>query len=105
MTVGMVIYSLECGHAAGAPATLVSGRLYCAHHETMVAINGVIIYEWRAKCDNCKFGRWAGTSKSNAELFANGHSRRYSSHYVYAEYTINPEARKTLQKFEAWCAG
>jgi hypothetical protein len=98
----LVIYSLECGHAASAPATLVNGKLPCMWHEGIEKITGVVVYEWRAKCDSCSYARWAGTAKHTAELFANGHSRRNSTHRVYAEYVKNPVAVKTLEKFNAW---
>jgi hypothetical protein len=103
MAIGMIIYTLECGHAASAPASLVSGKLFCMWHLDVQMINGVVVYEWRANCDSCRFARWAGTSKQTAELFANGHNRRNVGHHVYAEYTINPEAVKTLTKYKAWC--
>jgi hypothetical protein len=95
-----VIYGLRCKHAVSAPSTLVNGKLYCPWHETLSTIEEVIIYEWRAKCDNCIYARWAGLDKGTAEIFANGHYRRNSTHRVAVEYTINPEAVKTKEKME-----
>lgn len=102
MSVPLVIYSLECGHAVAAPSTLVNGKLFCPWHDSMGAIDGVIIWEWRAKCDSCIYSRWAGLIKQTAELFANGHSRRNPTHHVFPEYTINPVSKGTQEKYDRW---
>lgn len=102
MTVANVTYTLECGHAASAPATLVSGKLLCKWHDEFSLISGVQVWEWRANCGSCRFARWAGQSKQTAELFANSHNRKNPTHHVDAEYTINAEARNTLRKFKEW---
>lgn len=98
----LVLYGLECGHAAPAPATLVSGLLTCAWCRTPKLISGVIEYEWAANCKDCTFKRWAGLSKHNAGIFANGHANRNSAHRVVVEYVKNPAAVTTSAKFNAW---
>lgn len=97
-----VLYSLKCGHAAPGPITLVNGVLTCAWHQTPQAIVGVIEYEWRAKCNNCTFSRWAGLSKQNAAIFADGHVRHSPAHTAVVEYTKNPMAVETAAKFAKW---
>lgn len=98
----MIIYALECGHAAPSAATLVNGVLRCAWHEEPKQIIGVIEYEWRANCLTCRFARWAGLSKHNAEIFARGHVQNNPSHKVQTEYVQNPEAIKTAAKMASW---
>jgi hypothetical protein len=71
-------------------------------HDDISPITGVHVYEWRAKCEDCKFSRWAGLGEATAGIFANGHWRRNPSHDVKTEYTINPEAVKTEAKFNEW---
>jgi len=98
----LILYSLKCGHAAPAPATLVSGSLECAWCHKVSTISGVITWEWCAKCVDCSYIRWAGLSKYNTGIMANGHVRRYPSHTVMSEYRENPDAVATADKFEAW---
>jgi hypothetical protein len=105
MSTPQIIYSLSCKHAAPGPATLVNGTLWCAWCDERNAITGVIIYEWKAYCRDCKFARWAGLSKHNAGIFATGHVRRNPGHTAGVEYTQNPEAVKTAGKIEAWQVG
>lgn len=102
MNTPLVIYSLECGHAVSAPSSLVNGKLFCPWHDSMEAINGIVVWEWRAKCDSCIYSRWAGLVKNTAELFANGHARRNPAHHVCAEYIVNPVAQKTQTKYVEW---
>lgn len=100
-----ILYALQCGHAAPAADTLVSGALKCVWHGEPSNIVGVIEYEWRANCFNCTFVRWAGLSKQNAGIFAAGHSRRNTGHNVVVEYIKNPNATRTARKMQAWKAG
>lgn len=97
-----IIYALECGHAAPGPPTLVNGKLRCAWDGDEQRIVGIIEYEWHAKCNNCTFSRWAGLSKSNAALFANGHVRHNPTHTATVEYLKNPEVARTAEKFAKW---
>jgi hypothetical protein len=97
-----VLYSLECGHAAPGPTTLVNGKLRCAWHGDEYSIVGVIEYEWHADCRNCTFSRWAGLSKHNATIFASGHTRHSPAHTAVVEYARNPEAVRTAAKFAKW---
>ena len=97
-----ILYALECGHAAPAADTLVSGALRCAWHGEPSNIIGVIEYEWRAKCFDCTFVRWAGLSKQNATLFASGHARKNTTHKGVVEYIKNPNATRTAQKMRNW---
>jgi hypothetical protein len=104
MSLGKIIYSLDCGHAATAPASFVNGKLFCPWHLDMQMIIGVIEYEWHATCKSCNYGRWAGLDKRTAELFANGHSRRNNTHHLIVEYTVNQDAVKTREKMERFGA-
>lgn len=100
-----ILYSLECGHGAPGPATLVNGSLYCAWCQIRIMIAGVIEYEWHAKCLDCKFSRWAGLSKNNAIIFIDGHVRKdHPSHKGQVEYVKNPTAVRTAEKMAAWQA-
>jgi hypothetical protein len=98
MNSNSILYGLICGHAAPGPETLVSGTLVCAWCATRQQIVSVIEYEWRARCRNCTFARWAGLSKHNANVFANGHVSKWPSHSVIPEYCRNPKAAKTAEK-------
>lgn len=98
----MILYALECNHAAPGPDTLVSGVLKCAWHQDEQKIVGVIEYEWCAKCRSCTYIRWAGLSKPNAMIFAQGHSRRNPDHVVGPEYRKNPNAARTAKKMLDW---
>ena len=102
--VDQIMYKLKCGQAAKGPETLVAGKLYCGQHECMEEIAGVITFEWRARCESCRFARWAGLSRSTADIFVTGHVRRNTGHRVNAEYAEHPAARRTLDKFNAWNA-
>jgi hypothetical protein len=97
-----VLYGLECDHAAPGPATLVSGSLYCAWHQDERNIVSVIEYEWKAKCNNCTYSRWAGLSKKNAAIFLDGHLSRNPAHVGHLEYARNPVASETARKMQAW---
>lgn len=97
-----LLYALECGHAAPGPPTLVSGLLYCAWCVEQQIIVSVIEYEWRAKCQDCKFSRWAGLSKQNALVMAHGHFRKNPAHKVGPEYIKNPAATEAARKMVAW---
>jgi hypothetical protein len=74
----------------------------CAWDRREFAIIGVIEYEWAADCQNCTFKRWAGLSKNNAGIFANGHVRHNPAHAVDIVYERNPTAKRTAEKFNAW---
>jgi hypothetical protein len=97
-----IIYALECGHAAPGAPTLVSGVLVCAWCRLPIKIVGVIEYEWRAKCNGCRYTRWAGMSRHNAAIMAAGHVRRNPTHDVTVEYLRDPEATETARKMQAW---
>lgn len=99
----MISYEMECGHVSLAPATLISGVLFCGHHDQMSRITNVITHEWQAKCNNCSYARWAGVGgKQVGEVFANGHIRRNTGHRVSVAFTENPDAAATKKKFDAW---
>lgn len=97
-----VLYTLECEHVAPGPPTLVNGMRHCAWCMTPKAITGIVEYEWRAKCQNCTFTRWAGLSKHNAGIFATGHVRHCPEHAVTVDYSRNPQAVRTAEKFAKW---
>jgi hypothetical protein len=98
----VILYALKCEHAAPGPDTLVSGSLYCAWCKIEQQIAGVIEYEWRANCNDCPYMRYAGLSKHNAALFAQGHSRHAMTHTIVLEYARNPAATKTAEKMQKW---
>lgn len=102
MTTQQVFYILKCEHVIPGPASLLNGPLFCPWHETTAEIKGIHVYEWRAKCDTCRYARWAGLDKSTATIFATGHNRRNHGHRVYTEYTANPQAQEAAQKIEQW---
>lgn len=102
MSVAQIIYQLECGNFAKGPETMVSGFLPCAVCVDNCLITGVAVMEWRAKCHDCKFSRWAGRSRYTAGIFANEHWRRNSAHVVTVEYAENPTAKATLEKMRAF---
>lgn len=97
-----ILYALDCDHAAPGLDTLVNGILFCAWHQEMQKIVGVIIYEWAAKCRSCTHVKWAGLSKHNAMIFANRHSVKHPDHVVGPEYRINPNAARTAKKMLDW---
>lgn len=98
-----ILYVLECRHIVPGPPTLVNGELVCMwHNGESFPITDVEVYEWRAKCETCRFARWAGVDKNTAEIFANGHRSRNSGHRIFTEYAMNQEAVKTREKLEAW---
>lgn len=105
MPVQKVIYLLACLHYVQGPETLVSGLLYCPWDKAESQIIKVETMEWRAKCKTCRFARWAGTSKQNAETFAIGHMSRNTGHIAYREYVENPASKATKEKFEAYHHG
>lgn len=98
----LVLYALECDHAAPGAATLVSGTLHCAWCQEHKTIVGVIEYEWKAKCHDCTYSRWAGLSKKNAAIFLDGHLSRNPAHKGHLEYARHPEATETARKMRAW---
>lgn len=97
-----VLYGLECDHAAPGPPTLVSGSRYCAWCQDDQIIVSVIEYEWKAKCHDCTYTRWAGLSKKNAAIFLDGHLSRNPRHKGHLEYARNPVASETARKMVAW---
>jgi hypothetical protein len=100
--VSEIMYKLDCGDIVFAPGYLVNGALRCPKCEERRSIAGVIVYEWHARCRDCKFSQWAGMSKENASHFCTMHVIRNSGHRTYYEYAENPRAKKTLQKFKAY---
>lgn len=102
MTSYLIGYQLECGHIVAGPATLVSGTLWCARDQERYEITDVQVEEWHATCNRCTYGRWAGQSRDTANIFANGHIRHYRGHMVNVNYSANPEAQKTKDKFDRW---
>lgn len=96
-----VLFALECGHAAPGPIVLSKPELFCAWHRDEQKVTGVTEFEWCAKCRICTFIRWAGLSKHNAEIFAQGHSRRNPDHVVGPEFRRNPNAKKAAERFSA----
>lgn len=102
MTLVIIGYKLECGHTVSGPASLVSGTLECPWHLQRSQIADIVTEEWRAKCRNCTYGRWAGQSENTAHIFAAGHKRRNSGHVVNVFYAVNPDAQKTKDKFDSW---
>jgi hypothetical protein len=97
-----ILYALECTHAAPGPGTLVNGILFCAWCRIEQPIVGVIEYEWRANCRDCAYVRYAGLSKHNAGIFAQGHSPHAMQHVIHIEYARNPNATKTAEKMAKW---
>lgn len=97
-----ILYRLQCGEAARATETLVSGKLYCGKHKEYEIIAGIVTNEWRAKCYTCRFSRWAGLSQDAAKTFANGHAFRNPRHSVQDEFAVNPAAERTAVKFDAY---
>lgn len=102
MSVQKITYLLACLHYAQGPETLVSGMLYCPWDKDLSQIIKVEEMEWRANCTSCKFARWAGMSKPNAETFAVGHLRHNPGHQVECEYVIHPAAEASRIRFEAF---
>jgi hypothetical protein len=105
-SVAIINYRIQCGHVAKAPATLLSGVLYCGHCNGMYTITDVITHEWKASCNDCRYARWCGVGgKAVGEIFANGHIRRNTGHRVSVAYAENPDAAATKIKFNSWRAG
>ena len=105
MPVQRVVYLTACLHYIPGPETLVSGLLYCPWDQGESQIIGVQDMEWRAKCTTCNFARWAGLSKETAEVFVTGHMSRNREHRARREYVLNPAAKTTKDKFEAYHHG
>jgi len=99
-----IIYGLKCGHATLGVPTLVTGVLWCPWCLENCPIAEVVTYEWRAKCLDCTYARWAGTYKRSAEVMSNGHSRKNPGHNVSPEYVLNPMAVRTAEKMAEWNA-
>lgn len=97
-----ILYALECDHGAPGVGYLVNGQLYCAWCQEKKQIVSVIEYEWCANCKDCVFVRWAGLSKQNAGIFANGHISRNPSHGVQLMFMRNPTAVTTAEKMRKW---
>jgi hypothetical protein len=99
-----ILYNLVCDHVASGPPTLVSGLLFCPWDGAESVISGVHVYEWRAHCESCGWSKWCGIDARTAGYLADGHYRKHFNHSVYPEYVINPDARKTQEKMDAWHA-
>jgi hypothetical protein len=87
------MYVLACGHVVLSAPSLVSSKLgiWCPTDHAELRVKGIHVYEWRAKCLNCTFSRWCGTSETLAETMANSHARSIR-HRVKTEYVANPSA-------------
>lgn len=97
-----IVYELECRHKVSGPASYVNGKLHCPWCHDENQIKDVVVNEWRANCQNCRYSRWAGMSEANAEVLANGHVRRNPKHGVKVELAANLQAKITKDKLDAW---
>jgi hypothetical protein len=102
MSVEQIIYILSCQHRVKAQAFYVSGKLRCPLCRDYKLIRDVEVMEWRAKCKQCPFGRWAGMSEETAEMFANSHGRRNPRHIISVNKERHLAATKTKAKLDAW---
>lgn len=71
----VVTFKMECGHdgdAAMDRITLIMfcGNAYCLTNRKVIAIE---TREWFFKCGGCRFGRYTGQSKADAEYRLNFH--------------------------------
>lgn len=95
-----ILYQLDCGHTVLQPARLVNTTLICNLCREKRLVNGIVIYEWRAKCYSCNYARWSGLVKSVANEKARSHARSKPTHDVKAEYAKNPIAEASAEKFK-----
>lgn len=57
----------------------------CPRHGpvTIVKVNA---YEWRVRCPDCRYGRWCGQDKADAERRRSAHKRQHPGHFVTVAY-------------------
>jgi hypothetical protein len=102
MSVEKILYELSCHHKTLAQAFYVNGKLHCPMCHKDRRIRDVVVMEWCARCNRCRYARWAGTSEETAVMFADGHVSRNPSHTVNVSEERHLAATKTKAKLDAW---
>lgn len=103
----LILWALDCGHLATAYANNTETKLHCIYHNEERTVIGVHVFEWHVFCTQpmgkrkCTFSRWSGTSKDNANMLGNHHSRNNPSHAasIRLEYVMRAEAVDVQRKW------
>jgi hypothetical protein len=99
-----VFYELKCGHDRLVKSSTVKHyRVYCSDCDTHSLITGVRTFEWHLKCPQCKYSRWTGASREEADGLARRHIAHQvlesqAEHYPYVEYAPNPRAIREFNR-------
>jgi len=84
---------LECGHIESYkvqyPLSVPPEWIPCERCKCEVMVYAFETREWRAKCRDCKYTRWAGQSEMAAEDLKRAHYRS-RGHSMSVMYSINP---------------
>lgn len=95
-----MFYQLDCGHVVLEYNIMMQGTsFYCYECEGVIPVADVLVYEWRAKCDTCKFSRWAGQSSDVAKWKAISH-QNIMRHAVVVVYEENPRSARERRRLE-----
>ena len=86
-----LIYILECEHKIWGRGMMTSMR--CPVCNTIRHVSDIQLREWHSSCQNCRYGRWFGLVKSNAERGANAHHRA-TGHMVSVTFDKRLDAER-----------
>lgn len=87
-----IMYVLACDHVVmSSPSLITDGKIWCGDCKVNQRMTGVHVFEWRARCEVCNYGRWCGLSEMLANRLADQHERS-RMHKMTVEYTRNPNA-------------
>lgn len=77
---------LACRHTltVRSVADIVGAYLDCGEcGGTQRKLLAVECREWHLHCDDCRYGKWCGQSKDEAEYYARHHNRSHTTHVDY----------------------
>jgi hypothetical protein len=93
---------LECGHTVvwrggvvprGLPDTMQCG--WCVDRLTNdpvgVKVHAVECREWWVRCQSCRYSRWFGASKLDADSASGRHTVAHPTHVVGLRYCLHPD--------------
>lgn len=96
----IVKFAMQCGHEKEAPFNEIHESMYCNKCQRKRKVKGIESREWYFKCGGCRYARFTGQSKQEAETLLGIHRvhNRHSDGSVW--YRRHPAKSVAIRK--AW---
>jgi hypothetical protein len=87
----MIVELKECHHVYGMRGW-PSDKFFCDRCNITRGLFAIECREWKVSCNTCRYARWCGQSKDNANILSNRHK-----HYCTVDYVTNDDNRNRLK--------